>query len=340
MADTGPSYVPPVTATERRFGYVSADRPAHGESLSRVWFTVALVGALAAHIGLIAVLLLHEPDQKPPSQQEVVVELVTPPKPPAPAVAKPPPPQPAPRQQVEKPATSAPRAANDSKVEAQARDKETRAPKAPVPPAAGQPQQQAPNESKPAPTEPDRADTQSAETAPDESEKKERDEPAKPDILQKDAEALAKAKPRPEKPKKLAKATPKARPHRTATALQRLAGASALPDYTFARPAKKAPVSGGDEDARYLAIVYGMIMRHRTPIVAPGGGGTVTIVFEVDDDGNVIGLSLRSSSGFPELDAEAARAIQRASPLPPPPPGAPHSLVAKIDFGEGGAVDP
>ena len=94
-------------------------------------------------------------------------------------------------------------------------------------------------------------------------------------------------------------------------------------------------MSGGHEDSRYLAIVYGMIMQHRSPVGIPGGAGAnVTLDFTVDDDGNVLEIGIERTSGFPEVDEEAAEAIRRSSPLPPPPAGAPHGLVATIDFSE------
>ena len=75
-------------------------------------------------------------------------------------------------------------------------------------------------------------------------------------------------------------------------------------------------------------------MQHRSLVDIQGNaGGNVTIAFTVDDDGNVIGIGVQNTSGYPQIDAAAAAAIRRASPFPPPPAGAPHGLVATIDFG-------
>lgn len=36
-----------------------------------------------------------------------------------------------------------------------------------------------------------------------------------------------------------------------------------------------------------------------------------------------------------DLDAESVAVINRAAPLPPPPPGAQHSFVVEVAFGKG-----
>lgn len=284
------------------------------------WFVMTVVSILVLHGAVLALFLTRDrtaPEQvakEEPTPVEIVVEKKDPPAPKAPQ-----PPKPQPKQEIEKPASSAPRAPNDTKIDTAALQKETHAPKAVTPPTDGQP-------------EPSK-ESASPSTEPAEPNKTE-EAAAKPDVLKKDAEALDKTKPQPkDKPKKIAKLTPRAKTHRPNKALQQLAGASALPDYSFARPTKKSPVYGGTEDSRYLAIVYGMIMQHRNLVdVSASIGGNVTIAFNVDDDGNVIGIGVQQTSGYPQVDAEAAAAIRRASPFPPPPAGAPHGLVATIDF--------
>ena len=287
------------------------------------WFVATVVAILALHGALLGLFLMRDQDApkraaNEPTPIEVVVE--QPKEEPKPHTPKrPEPPKPAPKQAIEKPASSAPRAPSDTKVDTASVQKETHAPKAPTPPTDGQPN----------------PEKEASSPSTDPAEPNTTQEAAEPDVLQKDAEALDKTKDQPkEKPKKVAKLTPKAKTRRARTALQQLAGASTLPDYSFARPTKKSPVYGGTEDSRYLAIVYGMIMQHRAVVEAPGEGGSVTIVFHVDDDGNVFGIGVQHTSGYPQIDAEAAMAIRRASPFPPPPAGAPHSLVATIDFGD------
>lgn len=292
---------------------------------TRTWFLVTLAVVLLFHGSLLALLLFR--DTGAPTQvatKETPVEVVIePPKPePKPPEAKTPePPKPQAKPEIEKPASSAPRAPNEEKVDTASLQKETHAPKAPTPPKDGKP------------------DTSEEASSPSDDvadpEKTKDKAAAKPDVLQKDAEALAKAVPEPPKrPENIAKLTPRAKTRRPKTALERLAGASSLPDYSFSRPTKKSPVSGGTEDSRYLAIVYGMIMAHRSRIDVPGNGGSVTIAFNVDGGGNLIGMGVEHTSGYPEIDAAAAAAIQGASPFPPPPAGAPHGLIATIDFGQ------
>lgn len=319
-ADTVP--LPPTRREDRLLA------PWQVADTSQRWLIACVVLTLFVHGFIAAVLLRRDKttalQNKPEATPiEVVVEPPKPqPKPPEVAKKEAPKPPPPPQQSLEKPATSAPRAPNEEKVETKEAQKETHAPKAPEPPKAGQPKSEAETD----PTEEVMVDPDKDEASA-----------AQQDVLKDDAEALDRAAPKPTpepKPKKAAKATPQRKPRKVPDALEQLAGASDLPDYSFARPSKRAPVSGGTEDNRYLAVVYGMIMQHRSLIGIPANvGGTVTINFNVDDDGNVIGMAVTRTSGYPQIDAAAGAAIRRASPFPPPPVGAPHSLIATIDFG-------
>ena len=60
--------------------------------------------------------------------------------------------------------------------------------------------------------------------------------------------------------------------------------------------------------------------------------GMVHVNFTIDDAGNVLGVSLARSSGFPELDQAAVQAVQRASPVPAPPPGVNKNITAPMNF--------
>ena len=115
-------------------------------------------------------------------------------------------------------------------------------------------------------------------------------------------------------------------------AVQRLSGKSDLPDYKLARPTKKAPISGGNEDNRYLANVFAKIMQqYRGVDLGPDAEDlTCTVAFNVDDDGTILAMQIVKSSGDEELDEAAVAAVSHASPLPPLPPGAPHGLIARI----------
>ena len=294
---------------------------------ARTWHVVTAAVVAAIYAGGLLFLLRWDSEgaQRLAKQEETPVEIVVEqPKPPPPPPEKKQEPQKAAKQEIEKPATSAPRAPNEEKVETQAQDKETRAPKAPAPPADGKP---------------DAAkEAASPNDKPAEPEKTEAAAEKKPDTPDKDAEPLDKQVPLPPKKPvmKEAKVKPPAKLRREAE-MRRLAGASDLPDYKFARPTKKSPVYGGSEDSRYLAIVYGMIMRkYRRTALGPSNSGSVTVTFNVDGGGSVVEIGIAQTSGYTDIDAEAVRAIRRASPFPPPPPGAPHGLIATLDVVDAG----
>lgn len=63
--------------------------------------------------------------------------------------------------------------------------------------------------------------------------------------------------------------------------------------------------------------------------------GTVQVQFQVDRQGRVLAVDVVRSSGHEALDAEAVATVQRASPLPPPPPefpGDPLTVTTPVDF--------
>ena len=284
----------------------------------RTWFLVTLVAIVAVYAAvLITLLYREEAEPLSPPQEETAVDVVVEP-PPAPqkqAEAATP--------EREKPASSAPREANDEKVETDQNQKDTHAPKAPAPPEDARPEaaeQAAPSA---APAEPAKPD----------------DAAAKPDVSDKDAEALDSAVPLPPKRPDLPKPKAPAKVRVAKTALQRLTGSSELQDFSFARPTKKSPIAGGTEDSRYLSIVFGMIMANRRSFSSPAVvDGNVTVAFNVDDGGDLTGIGIVHTSGYPQIDAEALATIRRAAPFPPPPPGAPHGLIATIDLATTGVA--
>lgn len=60
--------------------------------------------------------------------------------------------------------------------------------------------------------------------------------------------------------------------------------------------------------------------------------GVVLVRFSIDGSGNVLSVDLQRSSGFSELDDAVLALIRRASPVPAPPPDAPHSISAPVRF--------
>ena len=60
--------------------------------------------------------------------------------------------------------------------------------------------------------------------------------------------------------------------------------------------------------------------------------GVVYVRFRIDDTGKVLSASLARSSGWPELDNEVLSLIQRASPVPAPPPDVNKTITAPVKF--------
>ncbi|MBW0004098.1 MAG: TonB family protein [Hyphomicrobiales bacterium] len=65
---------------------------------------------------------------------------------------------------------------------------------------------------------------------------------------------------------------------------------------------------------------------------ARGAQGSPGVSFSIDSSGHVVGVTLTRASGDPDLDAEIVAMVHKASPFPPPPPGAPHSFSASVNF--------
>ena len=74
--------------------------------------------------------------------------------------------------------------------------------------------------------------------------------------------------------------------------------------------------------------------RKRYPAGAKGRReeGVVYVHFSIDDQGRVLSVALARSSGFRELDESVLSLVRRASPVPAPPPGAPHDITAPVHF--------
>ncbi|MGO1163555.1 TonB family protein [Brucella pseudogrignonensis] len=74
--------------------------------------------------------------------------------------------------------------------------------------------------------------------------------------------------------------------------------------------------------------------RKKYPSAAKSRGeeGVVYVRFRIDDSGKVLSASLARSSGWPELDSEVLSLVQRASPVPAPPPDANKTITAPVKF--------
>ena len=292
---------------------------------TRARFVGLLVLVLLVHLAIIVAFLVRDAKTRlqtaamEETPVEVIVEKPAPPPPPPPP-PKPPEAQPKPKEELEKPALSAPRAPNEEKVETEKTQPKTVIPKAQQPPSEGEKQPKA-------------AAAPPKEAAPDESKE---DAAKAPDETKPDAEALDKAKPKTAKKTatKQAKASPK-RKQRASDVLASLSGASPLDTMSFAKPTPKSPVYGGTEDVRYLAIVEGMLVHKMTQLPRTAhwqDGGHVVIFFQLDPTGRVISKDFYNKSGYPEIDQLAMRALLAAQPFPPPPHGLDRGLVWGSQF--------
>jgi TonB family protein len=275
-------------------------------------FSVVLMYAL------IVVLLVFENKFEPvtpPEPVEIPIEIVAEPPPPPPP---PPPPSPAPQPTEqpldEKPAFDAPRPANDEKVDREAPDKVSQAP--PAPPPVKPPGQD--------------AETGKATGSEAEAETPPKESPADP------AEEKTVAELAPNGDVKLQAPQPPPTPTETEVPPQpaapsagvRIPTFQSVPDVAFAGAALPTPIAGGNAKARYLSIVYGMIMarvhKPTSPHLKSKSEGTVS--FAIDGRGYLTQRWTTQSSGSSELDAAIFEAIGAASPFPPPPRGRPAGL--------------
>jgi protein TonB len=135
-------------------------------------------------------------------------------------------------------------------------------------------------------------------------------------------------------------ATPRAEPRRlptTARAAARLEPAARPSGARAAASAASppAPARGAAELAAYrsalLAKIWGAA-RYPEAARERGATGVTTVRFALDGLGAVTLADLAQSSGDRALDDEALAAVRRASPLPPPPAGAPRAYSAPIRF--------
>lgn len=63
-----------------------------------------------------------------------------------------------------------------------------------------------------------------------------------------------------------------------------------------------------------------------------GERGTAYVRFSIDGSGNVLSARLARSSGYSGLDQEVVSMVHRASPVPPPPPGASRTITVPVRF--------
>ncbi|MGD9617654.1 MAG: energy transducer TonB [Alphaproteobacteria bacterium] len=155
------------------------------------------------------------------------------------------------------------------------------------------------------------------------------------------------AKPRPKPPPKPRQVEPAAIPQRPVPpapppprVAAPVAPVPAPPVPAPARAVAPVPSPGAIAAARHSwqSQLLGWLSRHkRYPRAAQEQRqqGTAYLRFALDRYGRVLSYRLDRSSGFAALDEEVTALIQRAQPLPPPPPelpGARFELVVPVDF--------
>ncbi|BCP52134.1 biopolymer transporter TonB [Kaistia sp. 32K] len=142
-----------------------------------------------------------------------------------------------------------------------------------------------------------------------------------------------------EKVKEPAKETAKKPPRPAPSAASRASNEAAAEvrqsNRTAARQSMTGLFSASMSPARWQSrLMAHLERRKRYPAGARSRGetGIVTVHFTVDDGGNVLSVALARSSGFPDLDEEVLSLVKRASPVPPPPPGANKTITAPVRF--------
>lgn len=130
--------------------------------------------------------------------------------------------------------------------------------------------------------------------------------------------------------------TRQARPPQ-ATPSQQQTRAQAQTQQEAPRPAAPQASSGASSvsPARWQSrLMAHLERRKRYPAAArrQRQEGTAQVRFTIDQGGNVRSVSLVASSGFAALDDEVVSMVRRASPVPAPPPGVSHTIVAPVRF--------
>ncbi|WP_321364185.1 TonB family protein [uncultured Celeribacter sp.] len=82
--------------------------------------------------------------------------------------------------------------------------------------------------------------------------------------------------------------------------------------------------------ARWQARLMAHLERHKSR--SNGERGTAYVIFSINTAGEISAIRLARSSGTASIDQAALSLIRRASPVPPPPPEIPPTLIIPIKF--------
>jgi len=325
------------SAIGKQFAALAIERlfaPQRSRALwSRLRFAALLALCLLVHLAVLWRLLREDSldVEQMTRLQEIPVEVVVEPppeakeEPPAPK-EEPPKPKEEPKPQKQEmsrdvePAVDAPKEANKEKVERETAEEEMKASRVAPPPEEAAPKSEPPQA-------PEDAHREMNKPEPDSAAKEQIEDKPEAEII-KPSEPAPKSTPEEKQTQKEAKPAPKKGEAKSIA--EQIASLAPLPEMKFGTPAKPSPIGGGNAKTTYLSILYGLIMpKMRIP---PGTRqrpaiGRGEVVFFIDDAGNLTHQAIEQSSGIPELDAAALRAVRAAAPFPAPPRGHPHAMV-------------
>ncbi|WP_374374411.1 energy transducer TonB [Dongia sp.] len=132
-------------------------------------------------------------------------------------------------------------------------------------------------------------------------------------------------KPEPEEP---AEIQPPPSPA-SASAVQ--AKAKVLEADRTAAPLSNAGIVSAEAVATWQSQLQAHLERHKRNVKG-AGRGIASVSFSLDGNGNVLTARLAKSSGIDSLDEEAVAMVERASPVPPPPPGMKRNITVPVRF--------
>lgn len=135
---------------------------------------------------------------------------------------------------------------------------------------------------------------------------------------------------RPKKPDQVAeKPEPRRKPPPPSQAATRARAEAPVADRTAGArdSASSAPTIS---PARWQSQLFSHLLRRKPRSV--GDRGTATVAFSIDAAGNVLSVQIARSSGSARIDTAVLSMVQRASPVPAPPPGANRSISVPIKF--------
>jgi colicin import membrane protein len=270
----------------------------------------------------------------PPAQESSPPDLAQ--ATPAPSAAEPRPEPVAPPPAPAEPPTTSAHAPPESALALTPRPEEP-TPQAPT--AVSPPAQQPPAATSPPPPP--------AASAPESASRPEETTPSAPAAAAQPAEpppGVARPPPASKPPPIVAATTPRpVQPARTPADARKSSGARPRTQPATRNPAtlesvaskESSPKSSAAQLAEYGSAVEARISavkRYPEAARARAPHGVAIVRFTIEASGQVAGAQISQSAGDADLDAEALATVRRASPFPPPPPGAPRAFSAQLNF--------